>query len=31
MGEAGKSYIEQNFAWERIIGRYRSEVFGLPV
>lgn len=30
MGESGKAYIKQNFAWERIIGRYRSEVFGLP-
>ncbi len=30
MGEAGKAYVRKNFAWDRIIGRYRNEVFGLP-
>lgn len=29
MGEAGRHYVRKHFAWDRIIERYRSEVFGL--
>jgi len=28
MGRAGRRYVEENFAWDRIVERYKSEVFG---
>lgn len=30
MGAAGRRYVNANFGWDRIIPRYREELFGLP-